>query len=66
MWTDLLHDGFALQSTCIHIQQQIPDHMVRMAPTYLFINRCGAIDWNLCQSCVSKITEELSSKAFVN
>ena len=38
----------------------IADHMARMAPSYLFINRRGAIDWNLCLCCVSKIIEESS------
>ena len=36
------------------------DHMARTAPSYLFINRHGAIDWNLCVCCVSKIIEESS------
>ena len=42
------------------------DHMARTAPSYLFINRRGAIDWNLCLCYVSEIIARLSSKALVN
>ena len=43
-----------------YVDENFLDHMARTAPTYLFINRRGAIDWNLCPCCVSKTIEESS------